>query len=660
MDKVEDEQSVEAGETAEARIEARRKRIAARVQTKRHVVGDDIHEEARPSQRQVEESERNMTKLKADGTELVTNILMAADEREITRREKLRKANRLRLEKLENDAKSSTEKFSKIMNKWTKAKTNVIPEKLRDEIRKQQQLCWQIVEDKNKLIKELQQELKGRDDRFVKDRKRDAEEVDLLIERMQEQISSLKKDYRKELDIIESSFSDEWKGLLTDSMKTLELQRKERSNKELEFLKQRMKMLEEHETLLDRLRMESAEEYNKLRIKLETDVQCLEQDLQETKASYQVNQEKQKYNAEMLKRHEEEYAISNAEQMRKITRLQDIRNNLKKACAVQEKQSREVIQSVTNKCNRLVQQYKDTDKKKRHFEAVNAKRYKDIWLMNEDEAKELVCKAVDLDKVIQEQVLGLTWSPPTLPFLDHSSHKQSQRSAQHVLGEKDEYRYETERETESDSREINMTWMDHKTVKRVLDFLCDEMGFIIQSNFDELLSKMEKSELNVLKLETILSALGIENEEDINKMTKFILRYKLHQTEKEDNQAEDESSLIHPNDLLRALQAFTSQYSKAREIPRVKGSALMLERMTDSEVKAYWENIANIIPESKLKVWRALKAGLKKYHTELTKRSELLTETQQIKQQNSELSMLLHEYQNSSECKSDGSTHANK
>lgn len=47
------------------------------------------------------------------------------------------------------------------------------------------------------------QELKGRDDRFVKDRKKEAEEVDILIQRMQDQISSLKKDYRKELDLIE-------------------------------------------------------------------------------------------------------------------------------------------------------------------------------------------------------------------------------------------------------------------------------------------------------------------------------------------------------------------------------------------------------------------------------------------------------------------------
>lgn len=44
-------------------------------------------------------------------------------------------------------------------------------------------------------------------------------------------------------------------------------------------------------------------------------------------------------------------------------RLQDTRNNLKKRRAVQEKQSREEIQSLTNKYKRLVQQYKDVQKR---------------------------------------------------------------------------------------------------------------------------------------------------------------------------------------------------------------------------------------------------------------------------------------------------------
>ncbi|KAK3543638.1 hypothetical protein QTP70_025991 [Hemibagrus guttatus] len=911
--------AVEA-ENPEVRIEARRKRIAARVQAKKGL----------------------WTQIGKPFASSVSYLPIVPKHALILDR----------LEKLENEVKSSTEKFNKIMNKWTEAKTKKIHQELRDELRQQQQLCWQIIEDKNKLIGELQQELKGRDDRFVKDRKREAEEVDLLIERMQEQISSLKKDYRKELDLIERSFSDEWTDLLTTSKEEWEQQRKERSDKELEFLLQRMKILEEHESLLDRLRIQSAEEYKKIKIKLESDVQRLEQDLQERKATYQLNQEKLEYNVQMLKKYEEEYAITKAQQIRKITRLQDMRNNLKKKCAVLEKQSHEEIQSMTNKYNRLVQQYKDIHKRKRHFASVDAKRYEEVWLMKEDEAKNLACKAVDLDRVIHEQVLGLTWSPPTLAFMDHSSPKQPQRTAQQVvtqvLGEEDEAQNQTELETEqeksrleeSGSLESSMTGVDCKTVKRVLELLCDEMykrhlsttsnsqtpnstmaktkelskdtrnkivdlhqagktesaigkqlgvkkstvgaiirkwktykttdnlprsgaprkisprgvkmitrtviknprttwgdlvndlqkagtkvtkatisntlrrqglkscsarrvpllkpvhvqarlkfarehlddpeedwenviwsdetnielfgknstcrvwkrknaelhpkntiptvkhgggnimlwgcfsakgpgrlirvkermngamyreilsknllpsaralkmkhgwdfqhdndpkhrpgnegvasfspfslevtgcslegGFLIESKLHELLSSMEKNEQTALKLDCIFSAMGIHNEEDINKMTKFLLKYKRPQTNKNvsvNNQAENESSLIHPNDLLRALRAFTTRYCEAKEMPQDKGSALKLERMNDSEVKAYWENLTNVIPESKLKVWRALEAGLKKYHTELTKRSKLLSETQQLKQQNSELRMLLNKYQNS-------------
>ncbi|XP_053483644.1 dynein regulatory complex protein 1-like [Ictalurus furcatus] len=663
--KDEPEPSVEA-QNPEDRIKARRNRITARAQAKkRQELGDDFQEraetqvEVRPSQRQMEQSERHMNKLKADGTELVTNILVAVDARESKRREELREANRLRLEKLENESKSSTEKFSKLMNKWTEVKTKVIHQELRDDLRKQQQLCWQIIEDKNKLINELQQELKGRDDRFVKDRKREVEEVDLLIERMQGQISSLKKDCRKELDLIESSLGDERRDLLTAHKNKWEHQREERSDKELEYLLQRMKMLEEYESLLDRLRAESAEESNKIRIKLETDVQCLEQDLQVRKATYQLNQEKLEYNVQMLKKYEEEYAISKAQQIRRVTRLQDTRNNLKKRRAVQEKQSHEEIQSLTNKYKRLVQQYKDVQKRIRHFAAVDAKRYEEVWLMNEDEAKALVCRIMDLDRVIHEHMLGLTWSPPPLPFMDHSGPKQLQRTAQQVaaqvLVEEDETRDQTERErcTPEDSGgslESGMAGVDRTTVKRMLELLSDEMGFLIESKLLKLLSSMEKDEQTSLKLDTIFSAMGIENEEDINMMTKFLLKYKQRRTEKENmvnNQAEKESNLIHPNDLLRALRAFTAQYCNARELAQHKGSALVLERMNDSEVEAYWENVANFVPEAKLKVWRALKTGLKKYHTELTKRSKLLTETQQVKQQNSELCVLLNKYQNS-------------
>lgn len=63
----------------------------------------------------------------------------------------------LRREKLENEAKSSQEKFEEINRKWTDAKMKQTPLDLRDALSSQQQLCEQIIADKNKLISELQQ-----------------------------------------------------------------------------------------------------------------------------------------------------------------------------------------------------------------------------------------------------------------------------------------------------------------------------------------------------------------------------------------------------------------------------------------------------------------------------------------------------------------------
>jgi dynein regulatry complex protein 1 len=45
-----------------------------------------------------------------------------------------------------------------------------------------------------------------------------------------------------------------------------------------------------------------AEEYNLVKIKLETDVQVLEQQLQQMRATYQLNTEKLEYNHQVLKK----------------------------------------------------------------------------------------------------------------------------------------------------------------------------------------------------------------------------------------------------------------------------------------------------------------------------------------------------------------------
>ncbi|KAM9421780.1 dynein regulatory complex protein 1 [Salvelinus alpinus] len=705
-------------ENPEERIAARRLRIAARSEAnKRQELGDDSHEkkeikeEARKSQHQVEQSEKRMIKLQSDGTELVTNIQVAADSRESQRQTEVEEAHRLRVEKLENEAKSSLEKFEEITRKWTVAKMKEIPQDLRDSLSSQQQLCALLIEDKNKLIHELQQEMKLSDDRYVKNLKKQAEDVDLMIERMEDQVKFLMGSYRDELDQIENSFEHERKILLTGNRTKWEQYMKERRDKELENVMQRMKRVDEYEVLLQQLRTEDAEEYNMIKIKLDTDVQILEQQLQQMKATYQLNQEKLEYNFQVLKKRDEENTITKSQQKRKITRLQDVVNNLKIKCANQEKQSREENQNLTDDYTRIMQQYKHMQKKMRHFAAIDAKKFEEVWLMNEEEVKALVEKALDTDRLVHEQQLGLAWQRPSLAFMERCGPLQPQRQAQKTahqaisellqLGQtsgcspgKGKYQeagvgpgaespglavevYDSGAGLESGSSEVERERegsegehsgrLSAKMVKKLLELLCDEAGFLIESKLLKLLSPLEKDEQSLMKLDSIFTAMGIESEEDVYKLADFFMKYRHTQGEQTQDasakwgvaspQAErgeftsscsPPSDLIHPNDVLVALRAFTAHHCRPRELATShQPSMLGLGGRDDTEDAAYWEAMGDVIPEAKLKIWGALETALYKYHIVLTERSKFITDTQSLKQQNTELRMLLHQYVNS-------------
>uniref|UniRef100_A0A8C8H7E1 Dynein regulatory complex protein 1 n=1 Tax=Oncorhynchus tshawytscha TaxID=74940 RepID=A0A8C8H7E1_ONCTS len=584
-------------ENPEERIAARRLRIAAR--NTPHV--------------SFSHSPQRMIKLQSDGTELVTNIQVAADSRESQRQTEVEEAHRLRVEKLENEAKSSLEKFEEITRKWTVAKMKEIPQDLRDSLSSQQQLCALLIEDKNKLIHELQKEMKLSDDRYVKDLKKQAEDVDLMIERMEDQVKFLMGSYRDELDQIENSFEHERKILLTGNRKKWEQYTKERRDKELENVTQRMKRVEEYEVLLQQLRTEDTEEYNMIKIKLDTDVQILEQQLQQMKATYQLNQEKLEYNFQVLKKRDEENTITKSQQKRKITRLQDVVNNLKIKCANQEKQSREENQNLTDDYTRIMQQYKHMQKKMRHFAAIDAKKFEEVWLMNEEEVKALVEKALDTDRLVHEQQLGLAWQRPSLAFMERCGPLQPQRQTQKTAPGLAVEVYdsgaglksgssEVEREREGSEGEHSGT-VSVKMVKKLLELLCDEAGFLIESKLLKLLSPLEKDEQSLMKLDSI-----------------FTVSYNV-------------TAIC----MLCHLELAASH----------QPSMLGLGGRDDTEDAAYWEAMGDVIPEAKLKIWGALEAALDKYHIVLTERSKFITDTQSLKQQNTELRMLLHQYVNS-------------
>lgn len=55
----------------------------------------------------------------------------------------------------------------------------------------------------------------------------------------------------------------------------------------------------------------------------------------------------------------------------------------------------------------------------RLFAVADAEKFTEVWLMNEAEAKELMQKALDADRIIHIQQLGLPWEEPHYWFLNN-------------------------------------------------------------------------------------------------------------------------------------------------------------------------------------------------------------------------------------------------
>ncbi|XP_028810628.1 dynein regulatory complex protein 1 isoform X2 [Denticeps clupeoides] len=651
--------SLESGDPAE-RIAARRNRRAARTEAKRRQEQGDpgenleVQAEVRRSLKQVELSKQRLLKLQTDGLELVSNIQVAGDTFESQRRSELREACRLRLQKMEEEVKASQEKFEEVSRRWRTTAELQIPQELSHAVNTQIELCSSIVQDKNTLINELHQELKSSDERYVKDRKRQAEMVELMVVRMEEQIKSLIKAYREELQEIESSFDEEQTCLLEGNLRRWEELLKGQHDKELEAAQERMRRKEEFGSLLQRHRVEGTEQFNDVKEQLETTMQGQQQQLEQNKATFQLNQEKLEYSLQQLKRQDKESSVIKSQQKRQIIRLQDTLNKLKMECTNQEKEKQKVKQMLSENYRQVTQQVRDRQRKMRHFSAVDARHYEEVWRMNEKEIHALVGRALDLDRIIHQQLLGLDWTPPDTPITQHvepitsRSHTASSALQMAALVLKGEGRESAALETGGGGG------VPVKTMKSVLEMLCDEAGFLVERKLSALLAPLEEEERRLVKLNSIFTALGIEHEDEVLQLAEFLTKFP---------EAEDPGPL-HPGDVLPALRVFTARRRSARRVdasgrlnapfpaftctPACRVPAGRDAAATVPQRHApCWENMADIISQSKLATWNALEKALLKYHSVLQERSRLLAETRKVQQQNTELRMLLHQYTDS-------------
>merc|ERR1719440_2149264 len=406
--------------TREERIKNRRQRIQERLGAKagegedkaRKQKGESEQEESR-SKAQISESRARIDNIKTSGYGDVTKVRIMGDSRENERRINEEVNRQGRRQKLLYEAESSARQNAAVAMKWSALFDNEIPQELLHEIDLQRDTCERIIRTKDQLIKEFKAELKAKDDEYVKSLKKQNDDIELLLERMTRQFTQLRKTFDDELEEIETSFMQERAELMHANQEELGKLMQKRLDREEQYMDARRRRVDEDQRQLEGQRVQDAEDYSILKIKLETEIQTLEQQLEEMRATYQLDQEKLDYNYRVLVERDSENTNTIKTQKKKLTRMADVLSTLKAKYAREEKRYKQENSDLTEEYKRITEQFKDLQSKFQHFEVADTKRYRDVWQMNEEAVTDLMRKVLQADKIIHEQQLGLSWLPPS-------------------------------------------------------------------------------------------------------------------------------------------------------------------------------------------------------------------------------------------------------
>lgn len=593
-------------------------------------------------------------------TTLVTNIQTAADAKEMERRSGMEDNCKIREERLKDDAKACQEKVEEIRKGWSIVTQKVVNSELQSVLDSQQQLCAAVIEDKKKLIRELQLERRVKEDQYLKNLRRLDEEIKLMLGRMQQQFQNLSKAYREELTQLQGVYQQEIDVLLAKDKAKLKEHMKEHWDTELESLMERTRMVEESEKTVHDVMLE-----NTTKIKL--------MQLEEN-AKYQARlreQQQMKGKSVLLNLKQLEHGNKNAaynaklgEMKGKLLSSSKEVKNLKTKYAKQKDKFMKQRQYLSEVHKRSRQHYKRIQKEVRYTTAADARKFEEMWAMMEEEVTQLAEKALAIDSLICKH-LGLAWERPSAAFMESPGPRRSQEHDTNPTSHPLQTRHlphcsqrmmdasvgpSLERDSEHGTG-VEEGELSSEMLMKVMELLCDETGFLVEDKLWKLLAPMEKNEQTTVKLHSLFAVLGLE-EKDLAKLAEFLLMYKRQQGEQtvghfveeaeamENSATADSTSrLINPNNILPALQCFLEQHRKSVN----ERSSLSHPARDTSVEEAYWNKLGNIITEDKLKLWDAAERELKQYQEVLMDISELVPETELLRQQNTKLRMQLQQ-----------------
>ncbi|KAH8620755.1 Sperm tail Sperm tail C terminal domain [Trypanosoma vivax] len=556
----------------------------------------------------------------------LTNWDVVACANENDRRDREERALEERRRRRQENIEENEARFGAIQLKFESIYKLDVPHEMRQALDKQKRQCEELIGVKDQLISALRAQLEERDEEFVTTLKRNAADVNGLIEEMRSQTEKYLDAYTRKLREVEDTYEHErrdhiskWDGEILQLMKL-------RRTREVEYRKKREAKITEEQKKMDEKHRESREEYNEIKREHLQEIHSLMEELERCKAEFLLNGERLSYNLQVLRERIKENKNTQAMNKRKLARLQDSLSSLVARYAESEKRYQRANKDLTAQLHRVAGQYRDLQKKFQLFEKSDKEKYRQLWNMHEEKNVQLVHKCLQADRVIFEEILGVPWNPPQLEYwpVEHKAE---------VVTENCE-------ECASSDEEIELS----EDAVMLLEILHKQAPFIENENVLEAIKQVQGVEEGRAVIESILATLQIRKSAEMEDMLQFFTV----------DDGDDCTALIRPQEAVTALTAFlterqrkqkqTQDVGKHKEEKNARITRIKQEKEQRSVEREYWARMAESVPVDHRRVWKYLERGLERYLDQLKKRRSLIEQTDTLRVQNAELRDLISAY----------------
>ena len=507
-------------------------------------------------------------------------------------------------------------------------------------------------------------------------------------------------EYGKETEAIEDAYTEERQSVIGEYGSEIDSMFDHRRNKEVQYKEAKQKREDQYQREIEELITKGADQYNKLKIDLEKNIQTLKEQLEEIRATYQLNTEKLDYNYRVLTELDVEKNAELARYKRRLAKLKDQMNQLVSRYSDMEGADTKTNNDLTDDYRSLTQKYKELQAKFRHFEVADSNKYDDVWAMHEDEVKCLVDQLLKADKIIAEQQLGWQWKGPDMSALQmvlgrHGNNLQNMGAGAPLvpatltgtMGDET-----TEGEGDDLNQGVASIHLAAKSansaatsrIRGMLQLLASEAGFLVNAEVQQSLENMTISEedANLSRAESMLKALGVKNQQRLDTLLSFFFKDVPSTTPRangfptpaklpgeatatlEDVMDEEElllhyasediselKNMIRPEQVIAAVKSYIEDVSLEGAFgaaPGVGGKKQDEEQRIGQKrlnsMRAHWNQLCQVVSDDSVEVWRQLEReclGLKEL---LEKRAGGIAEVDNLTRRNVELKRLLNQY----------------